>query len=145
MKRTISTPFVQSMKARVHSLSCIARSNMFNLLEEKMANFEKVVRDSRLELAAANQREESLNETISSFHAQDERSSSSIRCSDFHVLTCFWSIRRRDSEPREGRAWPPSRAHHSRSKRRKSERVYQFSSCAGRKIEYVQQYSGFCY
>ena len=54
---------------------------MFNLLEEKMANFEKVVRDSRLELAAANQREESLNETISSLHAQDERSSSSIRCS----------------------------------------------------------------
>ena len=63
---------------------------MFNSLEEKIANLEKVVRDPRQEeLAATNQREESLNETINSLRAQDERSSSSICCFDFHLLTCF--------------------------------------------------------
>ena len=48
---------------------------MFDSLEEKIANLEKLVRDPRHELAAANQREESLNETINSLRAQDERSS----------------------------------------------------------------------
>ena len=63
---------------------------MFNSLEGKIANLEKVVRDPRQEeLAATNQREESLNETINSLRAQDERSSSSICCFDLHLLTCF--------------------------------------------------------
>ena len=60
---------------------------MFDLLEEKIANLEKVVRDLRHELATANQREESLNETINFLYVQDERLSLSIRCSDFHTLT----------------------------------------------------------
>ena len=58
---------------------------MFNSLEEEIANLEKVVRDLRHELAAANHREESLR-------AQDERSSLSIRCSDFHILTYLNSL-----------------------------------------------------
>ena len=51
---------------------------MLSSLEEKIANLEKVVRDLRHELAAANQREESLNETIDSLRVQGEGSSSSI-------------------------------------------------------------------
>ena len=47
---------------------------MFNTLEERIANIEKVVRDFRHKLAAANQREESLNETINSLRAQVEKS-----------------------------------------------------------------------
>ena len=62
---------------------------MLNLLEEKIANLEKVVRDLQHELAAASQREGSLNATINSLRAQDEGSSSSIHRSDFHILTCF--------------------------------------------------------
>ena len=48
---------------------------MSNSLEEEIASPEKVVRDLRHELAAANQREESLNETINSLRAQVEKSS----------------------------------------------------------------------
>ena len=63
----------------------------FHLLEETMANLEKVVRDLRHELAAANQKQESLDETINSLHAQGKRSSSFIRCPASHVLTRFHS------------------------------------------------------
>ena len=62
---------------------------MFNSLEDRIADLEKMARDLRHELAAVNQREDSLNETINSLRAQDEGWSSSIRCSDFHILTCF--------------------------------------------------------
>ena len=62
---------------------------MFRSLEEKIAHLEKVVRDLRHELAAANQREQSLNETINSLRAQGEGSSSSIPSPASHVLTCF--------------------------------------------------------
>ena len=55
---------------------------MSHSLEEKIANLENVVRDLCHQLATANHREESLR-------AQDERSSSFIRRSDFHILTCF--------------------------------------------------------
>ena len=64
---------------------------MLNSLEEKIASLEKVVRDLRHELAAANQREESLNETIDSLRAQGEKSSSSIFSPASCVLTCFQS------------------------------------------------------
>ena len=66
-----------------HVLTC------FRSLEENIANLEEVVRDLRHELAAANQREEILDETINSLRALDKRSSSSICCSDFHIPTCF--------------------------------------------------------
>ena len=62
---------------------------MFSSLEREIVNLEKLVWDLRHEPATANQREESLNETIDSLRAQDERSSLSIRRSDFHILTCF--------------------------------------------------------
>ena len=64
---------------------------MLNSLEEKIANLEKVVRDLRHELAAANQREESLNETIDSLRAKGEGSSLSIPRPASHILTCFQS------------------------------------------------------
>ena len=54
---------------------------MFNSLEEKTANLEKVVRDLRHELAtsqwAASQKERNLNESINSLRAQVEKSSTS--------------------------------------------------------------------
>ena len=81
---------------------------MFNSLEEETENLEKVVRDLRRELAAANHREESLNETINSLRAQDEKWSLSIRRSDFHILTCFLFIRRKSGESRESRTRTPS-------------------------------------
>ena len=54
-----------------HLLTCFQSS------EEKIVNLEKVVRDLRYELTTASQKEKSLNETINSLVAQDEKSSTS--------------------------------------------------------------------
>ena len=64
---------------------------MFNSLKHEIANLEKVVRDPRHEHAVANQREESLNETINSLRAQDKISSPSTLYPTSHILTCFQS------------------------------------------------------
>ena len=74
---------------------------MFNLLKEKIANLEKVVRDLRHELATANRREESLNETINSLRAQVEKSSTpnniptSVIGTDVHQTAKMYSYNKK--------------------------------------------------
>ena len=50
---------------------------MFDSLEEKVSNPEKVVRGLRHGLAVVNQREESLNESVDSLRVQAEKSGTS--------------------------------------------------------------------